>query len=101
MEIKPQKPLDQVREAIRMKHYSYRTEHLPTVLSHQEALAVIRKMTGAPNLIARLLFCHLPSPERLRYSYGAGAFGPQGYQNHNDLHSCATAWWPGREKAAG
>lgn len=133
METKPQKLLDQVREAIRMKHYSYRTEqayvdwikrfilfhnkrhpkemgaedvqgyisylanerkvaastqnqalsaimflykyvlqneldfpsdilrpsrpeHLPTVLSHQEALAVIRKMTGTPNLIARLLY---------------------------------------------
>jgi site-specific recombinase XerD len=31
-----------------------RPEHLPTVLSHQEAMSVIGKMTGTPGLIARL-----------------------------------------------
>jgi site-specific recombinase XerD len=33
-----------------------RPKHLPTVLTHDEALAVINRMTGKPRLMARLLY---------------------------------------------
>ena len=33
-----------------------RSEHLPTVLSHQEAMSVIGKMKGTPKLIVQLLY---------------------------------------------
>ncbi len=33
-----------------------RPQHLPTVLSHQEAMSVINKMSGPPQLMARLLY---------------------------------------------
>jgi integron integrase len=33
-----------------------RPQHLPTVLSHQEAMAVIRNMEGTPKLITQLLY---------------------------------------------
>jgi len=47
-----QQPLDLPPDLIRAE----KSKTLPTVLAHQEALAVIRQLTGVPQLMTRLLY---------------------------------------------
>jgi len=69
---------------------------LPTVLTHHEALSIINKMDGTPQLMTKILYGsglrlpsllrHPPPPKRLRYKNRPGAPRPQRRKDHHDLH---------------
>ena len=103
-------------------------ERLPVVFSRSEVKKTLAHLDGVEHLIVSLLYgsglrlreamqrrdskasglsylppqlCHSSATKWLRHSHSAGAIGPQGCENHNDLHPCAQPRWAGGEKPVG
>ena len=129
MEPTPKKLLDQVRDAIRLKHYSIRTEQAyvtwikryiyfhsvrhPAEMGTAEIQAFLTHLAVEGNVAAStqnqalsaLLFlsqlCHPPPGSPLRHSHRPGTPRPQGRKDHHDLHSRPQPGRPGRAQPAG
>jgi hypothetical protein len=117
------KLLDHVRDALRLKHYSYRTEQAyvdwitryilyhgkrhPQEMGAAEVQAFLTHLAVEKNVAAStqnqalsaLLFspflCHALAAGQLRHPHCPGTPRPQGRQDHDDLHPRPQSRWIG------